>query len=59
MKTSRWYEKNVDGTYSIYDAPYVSESLSVSLVKDLAYYRSHFRLSQIEGQECPRFYGQV
>ena len=55
-KPSRYYDKNQDGTFSIYDAPYISESLSVSIVQSLDYYRRQFRLEKVWGSECPKQY---
>ncbi len=48
MKQSRWYEI-VDGWARVYDAPYLTHSISVSIVKipDLAYYRSNFILQKV------------
>jgi len=50
MKTARWYQI-VDGMAYIYDAPYSSQSQSVSIVNstDLAYYRRTFDLRQLWG----------
>lgn len=59
MKTTRWYEKDVSGQWCIYDAPYSSEALSVSMVNDIAYYRAHFRMLPLEGHECPKFYREA
>ena len=58
-KAPRYYTANPDGTFCIYDAPYISESLSVSIVQSLDYYRRYFDLKKVWGNESPRFYQGV
>lgn len=52
MKLSRYYEI-IDCTAYVYDQPFTSKSLSVSIVplSDLAYYRRNFALSKVWGVE--------
>jgi hypothetical protein len=50
MKTLRYYEI-IEGMAYVYEAPYSSLALSVSVVpvSDLTYYRNNFQLSKIWG----------
>lgn len=50
MKASRYYEI-IDNMVHVYDAPFSSKALSVSIVplSDLAYYRRNFALSKVWG----------
>jgi hypothetical protein len=50
MKPCRYYEI-IDGFAHVYDSPYSSKALSVSIVSasDLAYYRANFTLTKIWG----------
>lgn len=51
-KAQRWYDVVVIDEvelFEVYDQPYKSTAISVSVVKDISYYRNTFALRKIWG----------
>lgn len=49
QKEQRWYEF-IDGVYYVYATPIARYSISVSIVKDIDYYRRTFKLQKCHQQ---------
>lgn len=57
QKPERYYRIEA-GQLCIYDSPYANTSVSLSIVSpgDMAWYRAHFRMLALAGEECPEHY---